>query len=282
MVAEKYLLIRALRPFSFSVAIVVCLTGILAANQHGYVDWFVSALVLTAGLFLQAGVNLINDYSDLPQLSPVLHHDSSRQIKNNFFIGLCCFLVAAAIGLYLVYLTDLVLLLLFVVGLVGALGYTLEPLNYKRRGLAVVFVFWLMGVLMVEGSYYALSQRISLEVFYLSIPVSLFTSLLLLSNELRDYEEDREQGINTLSIRLGYSNAALLYFSLILLIYAAVVLLSLAAILPGGLWVLLTLPVTLFPCRYLKRSEPNRRLLTPHTGRSFLLFGLFYCVSLTF
>lgn len=277
---DKYLFKQALRPFSFSVALVVCLTGILIAHHDGFVDYPKSALILVAGLLLQAGVNLINDYADLPLLSSLEYSLSRTRIRANTLRGLCCFLVATLIGVYLIYLTDLLLLLLCAIGLLGALGYTLEPINYKRRGLAVILVFWFMGVLMVLGAYYVLALRITVEAFYLSLPVSLFTSLLLLSNELRDYESDREQGIGTLTVRLGYDKAVLLYICLIFAVFALVAFFSLISLMPKGYWVLLSLPFALWPCRFLHCDELKRKKITPLTGRAFLVFGLFYCGAL--
>ncbi len=280
MYVEKYLFRRALRPFSLSVALIVCLTGIIAAYKDGFTDLVSASLILCAGLLLQAGVNLINDYSDLAQLDGAKYEGAQQQIKRNGKIGLGCFLLAATIGVYLIYLSGPLLLLLSLVGLFGALGYTLEPINYKRRGLAVIAVFWLMGVLMVVGAYFIQAKGVTLEVFYLATPVSLFASLLLLSNEIRDYEDDRDKGIRTLSVRIGYDNAVLCYQLIIAAIYLSVILLGVAGLLFGSYFALLTIPVVLLPCRLLRREKTARCRLTPETGRGYLVFGLVYCCLL--
>ncbi|WP_067868670.1 prenyltransferase [Neptuniibacter marinus] len=280
MLVERYRFSRALRPFSFSVAFIVCLTGIVAAYREGFSDPLNAFLILLAGLLLQAGVNLINDFSDLTFLSGPQYQTVHRQIKINFRIGLCCFLIASCIGVYFIYLSGPFLLVLSVVGLFGALGYTLEPINYKHRGLAVFFVFWLMGVMMVLGAYFIQTKVVKVDVFFLSIPVSLFTSLLLLSNEIRDYEDDRDKGIRTLSVRVGYDNAILIYKMMIAAIYLVTILLGLADILPWSYWLLLTLPIVILPCRFLHRERDARRQLTPETGRGYFVFGLFYCCLL--
>lgn len=280
MFADKYLFWRALRPFSFSVAIVVCLTGILAAIADTQINLFIASLILIAGLLLQAGVNLINDYSDLSLLRSELDHKSCNRIQLNFYIGLSCFFVAAVIGLFLIYQSGWVLLLYAVIGLLGALGYTLEPVNYKRRGLAVFFVFWLMGVLMVTGAYYALTQQLNLEIFLISIPVSLYTSLLLLSNEIRDIESDSKQGIRTLSVRVGYETATKLYYLLLVSIFVSAVSLSFLQVISHSWLVILSLPVALIPLGYLDKTAEERIPVTPLTGKAFFLFGALYCIGL--
>lgn len=279
MAANKYQFWRALRPFSFSVALVVCLTGVLAAYSDGYHSPFIAGLIIIAGLLLQAGVNLINDYSDLQDLASQIDTSTATQIRKNFRVGLLCFLLSTVLGLYLIYISGWVLLLFCLVGFVGALGYTLEPINYKRRGLAVVAVFWLMGVLMVAGAYYILSSELNLQIFLISIPVSLYTSLLLLSNELRDYESDQQLHINTLTVRIGYERAVRLYYAVLISIFGSALGISVLGLIDKAWIVLLSLPVALAPLKYLNKSAESRLPLTPLTGKSFLIFGGLYCVA---
>ena len=158
---SKYQLLRALRPFSFPVALITCLVGIIAAIETPQFNAVIAVMILCAALMLQAGVNLINDYADL---DAVTDPQISALIRRNFRYGLGCFVISTALGLYLVTQTGVELLWLFLLGLAGALGYTLEPVNFKRRGLAVVLVFWLMGVLMVAGSYYIITGTLTAAI----------------------------------------------------------------------------------------------------------------------
>ncbi|WP_415888894.1 prenyltransferase [Neptuniibacter sp. SY11_33] len=282
MIAEKYLFRHALRPFSFSVALIVCLTGILSAYREGFGDSFLATLILMAGLLLQAGVNLINDYADLSLPNLQLSLASQKQIRFNFNLGLGCILFAAVIGCYLISVSGILLLLISVIGIVGALGYTMEPINYKRRGLAVFFVFWLMGILMVSGAYYVLTKELSYSAFLISIPVSLFVSLLLLSNELRDFEEDATAGIKTLTVKIGYARASQLYKALLICIYLGCLALSLNGSIPFALVALLSIPFVIKPLKLLALGKESRQPITKATGRSFLIFGICYCSALLF
>jgi 1,4-dihydroxy-2-naphthoate octaprenyltransferase len=272
---DKYSLRRALRPFSFSVALITCLVGIISAAGLPVFDYTVALLILLGALVLQAGVNLINDYADLKQLR---NQNAREQVTRNFRLGLVCFLLAAAIGISLISVAGLELLVLLLIGLVGGLGYTVEPVNFKRRGLAVVLVFWLMGVLMVCGSYFILVGDLSWVVFYRSIPVSLVSSILLLANEIRDAESDAEAGIRTLTVRIGLRAAKHLYIFLLLLVVGVSLLLWAAGILPG-LWWLMSLPLIYLLYKQ-QLSEAGRASLPPSSGRFFMLFGLLYCLSL--
>lgn len=275
MKQDKYSLRRALRPFSFSVALITCLVGIVSAASLPTFDYGVSLLILLGALVLQAGVNLINDYADLKRLP---NQRLREQVIRNFRLGLVCFLLAAAIGVSLISVAGLELLILLLIGLAGGLGYTVEPINFKRRGLAVVLVFWLMGVLMVCGSYFILAGNLNWSIFYRSIPVSLVSSILLLANELRDAESDAVAGIRTLTVRIGLNAAKRLYIILLLLVAGVSLLLWITGILPG-LWWLISLPLIYLLYKQ-QLTEAGRATLPPASGRFFMVFGLLYCLSL--
>lgn len=276
---DKYKFSQALRPFSFAVALIACGAGVSLALADGGQNLSSILLVLLGGVLLQAGVNLINDYSDISDRYH-LSIDQVAAIKQNFRVGLYCLGVAALIGLWFVYQVGLDFLYLCLVGLVGALGYTLRPVNYKTRGLGVVLVFWLMGVLMVVGSYLAVMGQWNSSIILLSIPISLLVSLLLLSNELRDFEADKQANIQTLVVRIGYSAGSLIYKMIIVCVALSVVLLAWwfnHAWFLSGLLAFIFLPKLL---SLLKADAPERVALTKGSGRFLMAFGVLYNLSL--
>ncbi|MCU7817113.1 MAG: prenyltransferase [Candidatus Thiodiazotropha sp. (ex Lucinoma kastoroae)] len=276
--SSKYTFLGAMRPFSLVVAIATCGLGIsLALIDHGEDGWL-AWLVLTAGLLLQIAVNLINDYPDLENAT--LDLATQRSIRRNAKIGWAVMLLAVAIGLYMVSIRGYPLLLLGLVGVAGAWGYTGGKVNYKQRGLGIILVFLLMGVLLIGGSYYVLTGRYTMEVFWLSLPFSLLSSLLLLSNELRDFESDRDAGIRTLIVRIGYDSGVRLYYLLVSLVYLICALLFWSGILPGLLMLLVTSVALIGPISQLKSSPAQRIKLTSLTGRFYLLFGATYLATL--
>ena len=277
---EKYRFSKALRPFSFPVAIIACLVGIAAAYADGYWNLGSVSLILVAGVLLQAGVNLINDHADLPLLTgsdPLLQLSRDR-VRFNFKVGMLCFLIAAVIGFYLITIAGLSLLLISVVGLLGALGYTVAPINYKNRGLGVIMVFWLMGVLMITGSYIAVGAPFDWSIVWLSLPISCLVSLLLLSNELRDYERDIDDGLSTLTVRLGYQSSVWIYWSLLISALVISIVLALLGYL-SHIWLLLFVLLLLpQPFRLLQAKAADRKGLTPATARILLGFGTVFCL----
>ena len=276
--ADKYRTGRALRPFSFAVAGVTSLTGIVAAAGAAEIIWLQAFSLLCAAVLLQAGVNLINDYSDLPLLAG--DSRSYELIRKNVRIAIICFGLAAAVAVYFITIRGWPALLLTLIGVLGALGYTLEPVNLKRRGYAVAAVFWLMGVLMVCGVYYFLTGRVDGQIIRQAIPVSLLTSLLLLANEIRDYETDKAQQCKTLSVRRGLKNAVVLYRKGLAVLLVSCLLLYFIGDLQRIWPLLLCVPRALLLVPMAGLGQHARRYFPSVTGRFFLLFGLLYLTTL--
>ncbi len=276
---KQYRLFEALRPFSLVVAVVACSLGVLLAFQDGAGTLSSAFWVLTGGVLSQAGVNLINDLEDIPLLSGGTNRRSilHRRIRRNATVGYVCFIAAAAIGLYFIVHIGLSLVLLILLGAFGAIAYNVEPFNFKRRGLAIILVFFLMGVLMVQGAYLVIVGHGSVQALLDSIPVSFMVSLLLLSNELRDYEHDRNHGVKTLTVRIGFARSKVLYWLLIGLAYLFSGYLYIVGSLQNPMWLLAPLPMLLPISRLM--NVRDRKRLTPMTGRLFFAFGLAYMLA---
>jgi len=273
-------LVRSARPFSLVVALTSCGLGLWLGVGERATSLGIILAVLCAGLLLQLGVNLINDKTDLHLLrdrDPATARHRAA-IRLSYRIGLVCLALAIGIGLWLVALRGWGLLVIGIVGVVGAFAYTTEPLNYKRRGLGVPLVFWLMGVLMVLGSYMALTGEPSWRVFWHSLPLSFLISALLLANEIRDVERDRVHGIHTLSVRIGLNSARRLYWALIACAYGFSTLYAGLAWLSGPFWLLIPLPLLVPLTRHL--NAPTRIPLPPWTGRFLLLFAVVYALAI--
>jgi len=274
---DKTTFLHALRPFSLIVAIATCGLGVSLALVEGSQHYALAALVIFTGVLLQISVNLINDHRDLES-----HHFTPEQqlaIENNTRIGWIIMCTAILFGLYMVSIRGWPLFLLGVIGVFGAWGYTGGQINYKSRGLGIFLVFLFMGVLLIGGSYYVISATYHWNIFWLSIPFSLLSSLLLLSNELRDYEEDMAAGIKTFCVRLGYKVGVKLYYWIVALVYLISVLLYQAQILNSVALILVTIVVLWQPLKLLNAPKQQRFQLTSLTGRLYFFYSLAYLTA---
>ncbi len=285
----KYRLGTVLRPFSYSVALAACGLGVLYALQQGAGSVTLGLLIVCAGVLLQAGVNLINNHADLPLLqglpAPTDALEKQRRERNiaairwHFHLGIGCFMLAWLIAGFLIWREGWLLLLICVVGFLGGYFYTAEPIHYKRRGLGVLLSFVFMGVLMIGGSALAMGAPWTLTLLWLSLPFSLLTALLLLANELRDVEDDRQHQLRTLTVRIGETHAKRLYIAILVAVYLSTVGLWWAGLLVWPWLLALSLPLVTSPLVILRRDLQARQALPPATGQLFIVFAFLFLLS---
>ena len=247
-----------LRPFSFTASVVPVAAGGALAAVDGLFSWPLFLVVLAASLLLHIGTNVINEIYDVrrgvdaitsPRAShAILAGRLSERIA--FVIAFGAFALAAAIGLYLVWLRGWPMLLLGLAGLVGGWGYTAPPLEYKYRALGVPLVFLLMGPMMVCGAYYALTGSFDLSALVLSLPVGLLVAAILHGNEWRDISEDRRAGVRTLSGVIGRGAAHIGYVTLVVGAYLTLTVGVMVGALPvTTLLAMLSLPLVVLVLR---------------------------------
>ena len=281
---DKYRFIRALRPFSYSVALITCGLGVTLSFVHDHSDSLRGVLVILAGVLLQAASNLANDHADLAlwkNRTGSMAELAVRRIRFNFLIAGVLTLTASLMGVYLVINVGWQLLVFGASGIIAGYFYTGGPIHYKSRGLGVPAVFLLTGVLMVSGSYYAVSGEWSNQVVLTSLPVSLLASALLLANELRDYLDDKAHKIGTLTVKVGFNNSKALYTLCLLLTYPLSFYLFIIGAIENPLFLLFSLVFVWQPLRLLMCEAGDVQLarLPPLTGRYFVVFGLAYIFS---
>ena len=281
---EKYQLIKALRPFSYSVALITCGLGIALAGSTGQGDWLRSLLVIMAGVLLQAASNLANDYADLyywKQRTGRIAQQVIKQIRKNCVLAVVFTFTACVIGIWLAMEVGWPLFLLGVLGVVGGYSYTGKPIQYKTLGLGIPAVFVFTGVLMVAGAYYAVSGEWSNQAVLISIPVSLLSSALLFANEIRDYLEDREAATRTLTVRTGFTRAKIFYALCLFAIYPISFYLYNLGLIISPFFLLPSLIFLWQPLSLLNCQPNDLRLLRlpPVTGQFFLFFGSGFILS---
>ena len=275
----------ALRVRTLSLAVSGAGAGLLAAEYHYSLalpatarGLLLLALIITAGVAAQAGANLINDffegtfrYQNITG-TRIACFGLQRSIFDVvvFLSGIAALGFAALIGLYLVWLTDWILLVIGLIGLIGAYAYTGEPFVYKRYGLSVPASFILMGPLMNLGAWYPVTASLSWYPILFGLPTSLFVPALMLSNEMRDLDSDQGGGVGTFAVRMGRSRSILIYTLLtggpfgLTLLYVSIGVYPLVA-----LSVALALPWAVLSRRHISISSTLRL----HCVFSFLLFS---------
>jgi 1,4-dihydroxy-2-naphthoate polyprenyltransferase len=278
---------KALRMPSLVIAGFSCALGVVLAYHDGRGDLLNSIAVILAGLALQAGVNLVNDFFEFRQKrvdDKISGYGFSRGDREFleiliFLVGLAFFGFTGLAGLFLAWRSGWPILLFGLVGWIGGFFYTGEPLNYKRRGLAVTIVFFLMGVIMIAGAYFAVAGAFSWDSVLSAVPVSFLISLILLANELRDFEADTRFGIRTLAVRIGYRRAVIVYCALLASAYVSPTILSAVGGFPHLRFIYFALPAALPPFLFMPRSAGQRNGIIPFVMLHHLVYGFLYCLT---
>ncbi|MBI3746475.1 MAG: LLM class flavin-dependent oxidoreductase [Chloroflexi bacterium] len=240
-----------LRPFAYTASVIPVAAGGALAAVDGRFALLPFLAALAGGVLLHSGTNIVNEIYDVRQgidtiVSPRASHaivKGRMSERGAFLFAGLAFVLAIAIGVYLIALRGPAIIALGLLGLVGGYGYTAPPLQYKYRALGVPLVFVLMGPLMVVGSYFAVTGLWSVVALILSVPVGLLVAAILHGNEWRDISEDTRAGIVTLSSRLGREWAHYSYVALVLGAYITLGLAVAFALLPPATLVaILSLP----------------------------------------
>jgi 1,4-dihydroxy-2-naphthoate octaprenyltransferase len=280
----------ASRPWSFSMtAISISVGGALAAIDGNF-SWSLFGLALISGVFLHAATNLMNDYYDVKsgvdtrevstaQYRPHPLLEGKLEPKKVLQASFILYGTATVIGLGLVATRGLPILWIGLAGTFASLTYTAPPLKYKYSALGEISVFLMWGPLMVLGSYFVQHQSFSASAFLISLPFGVLVALVLLANNIRDVNHDRDKGILTIPIAIGQRNGLWLYLALVLLAYLGIVGMSLIG--PLNLWsliVLISLPLAVRLLRQMMRQVPVDA--DAQTAQLDTAFGVLLVISL--
>lgn len=284
-------------PF-FTASIVPVILGVVIAWERASVfHWGYFILTFVAGVALQAGTNLSNDYfdhvsgadeSNVQFVRP--YTGGSRVIQKGIVpakqmlqTALLCFAASGLIGLYLAWARGLTVLVLGLIGGLSGFFYTAPPVRLVATGLGELVVGLNFGILMTLGSYYVQAQALAWEPFVASLPVACLISAVLYINEFQDADADRAAGKDTLVVRLGRRRAVAGYVALMAGAYVVIVLgAALRIVSPFALIVLLTAPIAWTAVRTARAHYDDYLKLTPAnagTVKTHLLTGLLLVAS---
>ncbi len=241
----------AMRPSSFTAAFVPLPLGNDLDWNQGYFNPGLFLLTALGAISIQAGTNFINTYGDYcsgvdtvdsaytcPQLvTGVMRPQDMKRA------GVLAFSLAAAIGLTLAWWRGWEILAIGLLGIIGGYSYTAGPLPYKYQGLGSLFVFFLMGPMIVWPAWFIQTRQYDWLPVLASLPVGFLVAAILNGNDVRDIVHDRTAGIVTPSTEFGLSNGLWLQRILYLAAFGSLSTLVGFRILPvSGLLPLLLLP----------------------------------------
>ena len=266
-------------PFLLLAPVCIFLAAGLAYSTTGEIDWGMLGLIMFCGVSAHIAVNALNEYQDFQSgldlntertpfsggsgTLPENPHFAPAALKISIItIGL-----TIISGLTIVYLRGSELLLPGLAGILIIVLYTKVINRYPV--LCLLSPGLAFGILMVGGSYFALTGTYSVEIFLVSlIPFFLVNNLLLL-NQFPDVAADRGAGRRHALIQYGMQTGSYIYLLFLVLAALALIVSVYLGALPlyslAGL-LLIALGVPIYQAA--SKHDSNVETLLPYMGKN--------------
>jgi len=274
------------------LAIVLVLMGLALSLRYPSLEGFniLHAVLLMIGIVsAHISVNLFNEYSDYKtgidfdtNQTPfsggtkmmIKGYTNPKSVKIAAYTTL---IIGLAIGAYFTVVSHWFLSIIIAIGALTTVYYTTVlaklMLGEFASGLS-------LGYLVVVGVYIAMTANQSLpvsdiaplEVWLLSIPAGILTSLLLHLNEFPDIEADTKGGRFHLLIKFGWKISSVIYILGMVATFGTIIILPLLGI--SSYWVLLgliPLPIAIKACLTAYNHGNNMEKLVPALGQNVMV-----------
>ena len=230
--------VRITRAPFFTATVVSVLVGTVIAGYHGFFHWSYFLLTLLGTVCINAAFDMSNDYFDHVSGNDAANREltpfsgGSRVIQDGLLLpkqvlmgSLGFYLAGIVIGLYLAAVRGWVILALGTVGVFLAFFHNAPPvrLYFLAPGLGELAVGIGCGPIVVLGSYYVQTQRLSVDALWASIPLGLLVAAVLYLNEFPDYQADKLVGKKTVPVVIGRERATWGYVALLAVAYLVIV-----------------------------------------------------------
>ena len=222
------------RPKTLPLALASIIIGSALAYWAGRFDLITTLLAFITTILLQVLSNFANDYGDhvkgsdtAERIGPLraIQHGAitGEQLKMAVIVlSALSFISGSALSFYAYEeIEDLLVFLgLGVISIVAAITYTVGKKAYGYLGLGDLFVLIFFGFVAIIGVFYLQAHSLPLMIFIPAFGCGLLSVAVLNINNLRDINQDRKAGKNTLIVRIGSKNGRI--YHAILLVLAVV------------------------------------------------------------
>jgi len=244
--------------------------------------------ILVVALLMQIATNSLNEYGDYRHAVDTVPSAGFAGIivsgevpaSEVLYTAAACYAVAFFLGVLLVLERGAGLLVLGTLAILAGVLYSEGPRPVSSTPFGEVLVGILMGPIEVVSANIAATGSTSVLALAYSIPVGLMVTSILLANNVRDVDKDREHGRRTIAVLVGRRRGSILLLCLV----AAAFLWSLPAYLlfaaPLSVFLVwLAFPVAAKGCSELMRGKAWDKSVTV-IARIHVLVGLLLTVSL--
>ena len=211
--------IEAMRLRTLPVSIAGVLCAFAFALMSSDIRWLPGVLCLLFAVLAQIASNFANEYYDyksgldkVGRVGPrrgVTEGDITPGAMKNATFGVLA--VACVIGCSLIYWGGWWLIAVGLLIAIGVLAYSTGPYPLSRHGLGEIAVVFFFGIIPVNMTYYLMCGAWSTSVVLASLAIGLLGANVLIVNNYRDMDDDREVGKRTLCVIFGRKFVSILY-----------------------------------------------------------------------
>jgi 1,4-dihydroxy-2-naphthoate octaprenyltransferase len=169
--------------------------------------------------------------------------------------GVILLALGSLLGIYFLLNTGIDLLWIGLIGVLGTFFY------YKMKFMALgdLLIFIIYGPLIALGTAFVMTNEISWDVLFLSIPIGFLVVNILHANNTRDIRDDGKANIKTQAMLLGLKGSKIQYILLAMGAYVAVILMVVFGMLhPLSLLVVITLPIALKNIKLMQQAQVDK------------------------
>jgi len=280
----------AARPKTLGAAVAPVLMGTAMAWEAGGFHAPAALCALLGALLIQIGTNFSNDYADFLKGADTGARKGPLRVTQAGLVApatmkratVLVFALAFVVGGYLIWRGGWPILVIGVLSILSGVLYTVGRYSLAYLGLADLFVLVFFGPVAVGGTYYVQALEINAVVLLVGLAPGLLATAILLVNNIRDVEEDRQAGKKTLVVRLGKPFGIGLYGFCV--VVAVLIPLWLFLVTGQHAWAIAVMLVVLFalPIFHDLLTEPDPMALNPllgATGRLLLIYSVLFSVG---
>lgn len=279
------------RPHTLTAAFVPVLLGTALALQDTQIHFGLFFAMLIASLLIQAATNMFNEYYDFKRgldneksvgIGGAIVRDGI-QPKTVLKLALALYGVSILIGVYICMNSSWWLALVGLVCMLVGYLYTGGPIPIAYTPFGEIVAGFFMGMMIILIAFFIQTGTVTSTSILVSIPILILVGAILLANNIRDLDGDKEFGRKTLAILLGRSGAIKLLAGMFIVSYGSVfILIAMNIISPWLAIVILSAPKAISATKgFIGKTIPMQMMpAMKATAQTNTIFGFLLSIGL--
>ncbi|WP_096152843.1 MULTISPECIES: 1,4-dihydroxy-2-naphthoate polyprenyltransferase [Bacillus] len=280
-----------MRPHTLTAAFVPVSIGTVLALYEAPLHWPLFFAMLFASLLIQAATNMFNEYYDYKRgldnensvgIGGAIVRDgvSPTTVLRLAFIFLG---IATILGIYICMSTSWWLAVIGTVCMAAGYFYTGGPIPIAYTPFGEVVAGFFMGLVIIAIAFFIQTGTVSTLSILVSIPASILVGAILLANNIRDLDGDKENGRKTIAILVGRQNAIHLLAAMFIVSYGLIVYFAFAGY--TSFWtflIFLSIGKPITAVKEFKRNNSNVKMMPAMiaTAKTNTIFGFLLIIGL--